>query len=65
MDASDDQSWLWGRGLQKLASFRPFWDPDFNGALFFLGTVLTYKISLCVRECGEGGGDVFLLKKQK
>ena len=26
----------------KLASSRQFWDPDFNGALFFLGTVLTY-----------------------
>lgn len=54
-----------GGGSQKLAGFRPFWGPDFNGALFFLGTVLTYKISLCVREWEEGGGDVFLLKKQK
>lgn len=47
-----------GGGSPKLASLRQFWDPDFNGALFFLGTVLTYKISLCVYEYEEVGGGV-------
>lgn len=37
-----------GEGSHQPAGFRPFWDPDFNEALFFLGTVLTYKIGLCV-----------------
>lgn len=63
--ASDDRSRLRGRGSPKLASSRPVWDPDFNGALFFLGTVLTYQISLCVYECGEVWRAVFLQKKKK
>lgn len=53
-----------GGGSTELAGFSPFRDPDFNGALFFLGTVLTYQISLCVHECEEVGSDVFLQKSK-
>lgn len=63
--ASDDRSRLRGRGSPKPASSRPVWDPDFNGALFFPGTVLTYQTSLCVHECGEVWRAVFLQKEGK
>lgn len=48
-----------GGGLPELASSKQFWAPCFNGVLFFPGTVLTYKISLHMREREGMGGDMF------
>lgn len=64
MDASDDRSRLWGREVTGAGRRSAFWGPDFNEALFFLGTALTYKIRLCVRELEEGVVMFFFKKKQ-
>ena len=65
------------REIAQAGQLRQSWDPDFNGALFFLGTVLTYIYtyiythththiykSLSVHEC-EGVAVIFSVKKEK